>query len=271
MIPENLKIKKYSVDLNLKRFVNRIWTIENTSSTTNEEYYLLSNGCYNIAVIYGESAQMHTRNSDLNFGNGIFLSTQLQTVTKIVMAPKMKFLLIQLHIYVPSMFGLYDKLQQLNTLIKFDVRKHYFYKDPLLKNEAYFINFITHYLKRSKIQNLRKTLVEKVYDYVLERDCDVLVYEVANYLNISVSYVQRIFKLHTGITLKAFIKVIKFRRTVAEIVSFSDEKGILTHSSIDNGYFDQSHLYKAFKEFIEIKPSELKNKNIILPELINES
>ncbi|MBP7460923.1 MAG: AraC family transcriptional regulator [Candidatus Delongbacteria bacterium] len=69
---------------------------------------------------------------------------------------------------------------------------------------------------------------------------------------------QRIFRSRIGISPKRFLEIIRFNHAVSLLAApFS-----LTRIAYDAGYYDQSHLIKAFREFSSLNPMEFRRLNL---------
>lgn len=68
-------------------------------------------------------------------------------------------------------------------------------------------------------------------------------------------YIARAFKKHYGMSMKAYVKLL---RTNGAIKSISSEEDILAGIAIQNGFADQSHLNRTFKARTGLTPNEFK-------------
>jgi len=75
---------------------------------------------------------------------------------------------------------------------------------------------------------------------------------------------QRMFKKYVGITASQYRRLCQFQVSFTQLREKNFDK--LTDVAYDNGFADQSHFIRSFKEFTEITPNDylksgLKNKN----------
>ncbi|RSC93486.1 helix-turn-helix domain-containing protein [Tenacibaculum singaporense] len=77
-------------------------------------------------------------------------------------------------------------------------------------------------------------------------------------LNVSQKTFQRMFKKHVGIMPNQYRRICQFHTAFEQLRSNDFKK--LSDIAFDNGYTDQSHYIRAFKEFTHITPSDyIKN------------
>ena len=73
-------------------------------------------------------------------------------------------------------------------------------------------------------------------------------------LNVTERTFQRMFEQHIGLSPKAFSKICQFNSAFQQIETGAFSK--LGDIAYQNGYADQSHLIRVFKEFTNISPKE---------------
>jgi len=65
---------------------------------------------------------------------------------------------------------------------------------------------------------------------------------------------QRMFKKYVGITASQYRRICQFQLSFAQVRAKNFDK--LTDVAFDNGFADQSHFIRSFKEFTEITPND---------------
>lgn len=95
--------------------------------------------------------------------------------------------------------------------------------------------------------------------YLISNDtnCNLTVDILSKDLNISSSSLFRLFKNNLGQNPQSYLKTIRFRNTLNEIIS---NQKTLTSVAHNNQYFDQSHFINDFKSFSGCSPNKLLNK-----------
>lgn len=79
-------------------------------------------------------------------------------------------------------------------------------------------------------------------------------------LNLNERTFQRLFKKYVGITPNQYRRICQFQISFTQLRSKSYEK--LTDVAYDNGFADQSHFIRSFKEFTEITPNDYLKKGL---------
>ncbi|GAO45499.1 putative AraC family transcriptional regulator [Flavihumibacter petaseus NBRC 106054] len=95
-------------------------------------------------------------------------------------------------------------------------------------------------------------LISQVVNDLSLPDNALTVETVASRYNISPRYLHKLFVLYTGIGPKSFMKIRRFRRSLALL---RQENESLTAVAYEAGYFDQAHFIREFKAFTGLVPS----------------
>ena len=65
---------------------------------------------------------------------------------------------------------------------------------------------------------------------------------------------QRIFKKYVGVTASQYRRICQFHISFAQVRSGDFDK--LSDVAYDNGFADQSHFIRSFKEFTQVTPND---------------
>ena len=97
-------------------------------------------------------------------------------------------------------------------------------------------------------------IIRYATDKILENpEADVLA-QMLHELNLTERTFQRAFKKYVGITASEYRRICQFQLAFYQLKSGQFDK--LTDVAYANGYFDQSHYTRSFKEFTEITPND---------------
>lgn len=92
------------------------------------------------------------------------------------------------------------------------------------------------------------------------RDCNkaVTVKELSARLNLSTRYLNRVFHESFGIAPKRFLRIIRFHHALTQL-----QKEGLGIVALKNGYYDQSHFTREFKEMSCLSPALLRGDSTV--------
>lgn len=93
--------------------------------------------------------------------------------------------------------------------------------------------------------------------YLINHDDNLTVETLAKNIDISTSSLFRLFKNNLGQSPKSYLKTIRFRNTLNEVLT---NQKTLTSVAHINQYFDQSHFINDFKSFSGYSPNQLLDK-----------
>ena len=128
-----------------------------------------------------------------------------------------------------------------------------------------------------KIEVLDNLLIQQLQQH--KRECEIINYatdqimfdpgteilsEMLSKLDLNERTFQRMFKKYVGVTPNQYRRICQFQLSFYQLRSKDFNK--LTDIAYDNGFADQSHFIRSFKEFTQITPNDylksgLKDKN----------
>lgn len=239
-----------------ERFVNKIWCLDNsTGETSINNKLVLPNGCFNLAIVSGKSIEVHTSIKKYEMNEGFYFCSQMTNKVLVNIQPKTKVTIIQLHAWTLSMFPNYDLSNFTDSILKIDSNELPFKIDSgVNSNISALLNTINHYFEELNTTHLQKNIVEKICKIIKLHDDEINVSEIGKSLNVSQRLLQIKFKAATGLTIKKYIQILKFRKSVDQMVNSDLEKLSLTDVALYNKYFDQSHFIKKFKDVTKTTP-----------------
>lgn len=117
-------------------------------------------------------------------------------------------------------------------------------------NFADRIRVITAFLV-TKIQDPSKRFIQMQRSFALIRSCEgkVTVDDIIRSSYISERQFERNFKILTGFSARTYLKILKFENALQCMKNSTNETGLLTSIALNNGYYDQAHFNRHFKEF----------------------
>jgi AraC-like DNA-binding protein len=249
----NLYSEHY-VSKTCERFVNKIWCLDNSiGESLIENKLVLPNGCFNLAIVSGNAIEVHTSKQKYEMNEGFYFCSQMTNKVLVNIQPKTKVTIIQLHAWTLSVFPKYDLNNFTDSIIKIDSTELPF-KINLINDISVLLKTINSYFEELNSANSTKNTIEKICEIIKLHHEEISVLEIGESLNVSQRMLQIKFKSATGLTIKKYIQILKFRKSVDQMVNSGLEKLKLTDVALYNQYFDQSHFIKQFKDVTKTTP-----------------
>jgi AraC-like DNA-binding protein len=243
---------EYYVSEKCERFVNKIWCLDNsTGESLIENKLVLPNGCFNLAIVSGNAIEVHTSKKKYEMNEGFFFCSQMTNKVLVHIQPKTKVTIIQLHAWTLSMFSKYDLNLFLDSIIKVNAADIPF---EIAQDISPLLGTINHYFEALNTSNPNKNTIEKICGIIKLQQEEITVSEIGRNLGVSQRLLQIKFKAATGLTIKNYIQILKFRKSVDQMVNTDVHKLSLTDIALYNQYFDQSHFIKKFKDVTKTTP-----------------
>ncbi|MCT4648151.1 MAG: AraC family transcriptional regulator [Carboxylicivirga sp.] len=263
------KYTEYKVSAKSKRFINLIWTFEKDENDHKiQDRLILPNGCFNIAILIGNGGEARTKRGYYDCEPGIFLTSQMTEVSTVRLKPGAKLIFIQMTAWTLSLFPDLDLNDFTDVVREVDPADLPFKKELSFsdfENIQFVIHLVNRFFSQLSAKHPQVELIEKVCRRIIDKhEEDIKLTDLARDYDISPRMLQLKFKKQTGFTLKGYLKVIKFRRTLKEILENKEAK--MTESTHKKGYFDQSHLYKTFQSIAKTSPRKIEQHPFVLPE-----
>lgn len=120
-------------------------------------------------------------------------------------------------------------------------------------------NYIDSLLNSDCINNNDFLLFEAVLNFIFQNKGDLRFNEISNHFNINYKKLERLFNKFLGINPKTYIRIIRFNSVINQYKSA--EVSNLTQLGLQNGFFDQSHFIREFKQFTSLTPKQFFEKD----------
>lgn len=157
-----------------------------------------------------------------------------------------------------TIFG-FDADEAMNKLIDLDAVDRYLheklnYADTAEDQVDLLCDFIRKQIKKHAYKD--SAIMHSILQ-INKRRGDIPIYSLRDNLQISERQFQRRFKRQVGVTPKLFARIIRFQSAFSQVRSQNYRQ--LSDVAFDNGYADQSHFIRDFKEFSGLNPSVCAN------------
>ena len=141
------------------------------------------------------------------------------------------------------------------------LRTQLIYAGPTSRKVEVLDNLLMHQLRQ---HNRECEIIKYATDQIMYNSGTEILSVILNKLSLNERTFQRIFKKYVGITPNQYRRICQFQISFAQLRTKKFDK--LTDVAYDNGFADQSHFIRSFREFTEITPnrylrSGMKGKN----------
>lgn len=131
------------------------------------------------------------------------------------------------------------------------------YADTVATRVDVLNNLLKHLLKE---HGRECEIVQYATDYIMCHTDEEPLDEVLKHLNLNKRTFQRIFKKYVGVTANQYRRMCQFQLSFAQVKGKHFDK--LADVAYDNGFADQSHFIRAFKEFTDTTPNDYLKKGL---------
>ena len=265
---------KYEVHIpvaELQAFIKCFWTLEDDGSTPSERQRVLPDGCMELIFHYGDHYRQYFEDGTSIIQPRCFVFGQINSyieieptgVTGIIAA---RFLPEGLVPFIETpVSALENKAVVLSVLFGDEGKK---LEENVIATEDNSLRkkLIEEFLMRrlatpQSIDIITKGCVEAIF----QSQGQMGVVELADKMNINRRNMERRFTSAVGLSPKQLSRVARLQATVKML----DEKqyNSLTSLAYENGYYDQAHFIKDFKEFTGLSPKSFFSENLKLTTL----
>ncbi|MBT1704793.1 helix-turn-helix transcriptional regulator [Chryseosolibacter indicus] len=244
-------------------FVQYLWRLEShLNDTSIHSFGPLVDGCPGLIVQLGKDGSMHDEN-----GNQLpraFLYGQTIKLTKLYLAGKFKIIGVRFFPNVLKPLFKFNSSELTDSCVEVDaLPKH---KDFNLierlceaQSQKEQVNILSSYL--SSISACNDLAPDPVTQYVLneliQSKGNISLPKVQKAVNLSERSLERRFEQHVGVSPKLYSRICRFQASLTQLKQSSFLK--LSDIAFDNGYADQSHFIRSFREFSGYAPKEFWN------------
>lgn len=115
------------------------------------------------------------------------------------------------------------------------------------------INSLSDYLKSQlSVNRFKDKIVIKATNQIRQDNGNINMERLSHELNLSYKQFARRFKIHTGFNPKLYARIIRFESVLYNTMKYTS----LTEAAYMNGYYDQAHCIRDFKDFTGYSPQK---------------
>ncbi|MBO9204551.1 MULTISPECIES: helix-turn-helix domain-containing protein [Niastella] len=250
---------------NLQPFVRYFWVLENNGvADSTVTFSPLADGCPGIMYQQPDKGTFHLSENNQQLSS-IFLYGQTIQPAKMVLTGKVSTVGICLQPHaLQSVFGI-DAHELTGTCVDLGLVQHK--KEKVLQEKLLAaasieeqINLISASLLKAAEQHSQKqdALTSFAISAITRGKGAVSFAELQKHLQLSERTLERRFKQSIGISAKLFSRICRFQESLTQLRRNNYDK--LSDIAYENGYADQSHFIRSFKEFTGVSPFDYKKE-----------
>lgn len=126
------------------------------------------------------------------------------------------------------------------------------------------IHEIESFIKNFKSKDSSLALLNEAIGLIKAQKGNISIVDVSNIVGANYKWLERKFSNHIGLTPKEFASIQRFIYTYIDLKESTDKDYLSI--AVQNGFYDQSHLFRSFKSFVGVSPLQylglLKESNI---------
>jgi AraC-like DNA-binding protein len=258
--------KQYEASEELQPFIKCFWSLEAPASATVEKQHIVPDGCMEMIFHYGDLYQQFLEDGISILQPRCFVFGQITSPLEIAPTGKSGIIAARFHPDGFLPFSSYPIKQMENKAIALHLL---FGNDAIVLEQAVLnasanedrIQIISTFLiNRLQTTEVKDRITQSGIDALMQSNGQLNVNELAGQLNINRRQLERKFSSAVGLSPKQLSKFIRLQATL----KMMNEKKFtsLTSLAYENGYYDQAHFIKDFKEFTGISPKQFYASNL---------
>lgn len=265
----------YTTKINQKKnnqIVEGVWTIDLMSNNEDNEYYYPPNNSAELLIILEGEVQRKSIGSSHLYTlkkNNVYLSNIRSKGSIFVPSGKTSLLLIKLNPSTQKIFMKEGLLYARNKINVLDIPaqnsfvwKKYIATRNIRKILNYLDSFIIDLRTDKKLK--KDSTVSSSIDIIRKKNGNVLVKDIYQKMGVCKSTLEHKFNKEVGLSPKEFCKIEKLNHFFSNY-KVHEKELTLTELTYKSGYYDQSHLIKDFRFYVEQNPKKfLSGKKKIL-------
>ncbi len=255
----------------LTDFVKCFWSLEAPVSPVPERQRIVPDGCMEMIFHYGDPYRQYFNNETYIIQPSAFVFGQLTAALEIAPTGITGIIAARFH---PNGFAPFTDIPVSNMENRAVTLNELFGKEGtdleaavlLAQSNEVRISIINHFLSgRLNTPETIDRVTQSSMDILLKQKGQLSVDELAEQIKVNRRQLERKFSAVIGMSPKQLSKIIRLQAALKMIEK--QEFTSLTSLAYENGYFDQAHFIKDFKEFTGMSPKQFYAGNLKLSSL----
>jgi AraC-like DNA-binding protein len=250
-----MRYRTYQPTSLLSRYIRSYWSLESTNSTAHKRERIFPDGCIELVFNYGDVFRKHFTDFESHRQPRSFVHGQLKRYMEVEPTGAIGIFSIRFEPFGLKAFADVDISQLSDDAIlpqdiwKIDGRV---LEDKMLDavSDQQRILIIESFLT-ARLRPLDKSIQHAVHS-IMSSAGTKSIKELCSEVNLGRRQLERAFLGNVGLSPKLLARIVRFQNTLQRI----ERKSFLTGIAHSNGYCDQSHFIRDFKEFSGLNPKQ---------------
>ena len=255
----------------LQQFIKCFWTLEDEGVPVPAKQRVVPDGCMEMIFHYGDLYQQFFENGTSILQPRYFVFGQISNYIEISPTGKsgiisarfmpdglMPFLTVPISSLENKAVALADLFGEEGESLGKKVLRAEGTNERIQLIEKFLLTLLE---QRYTVNTIIKACVETIF----ESGGNLEVIELAEKMNLNRRSLERKFSTAVGMSPKQLSKVVRLQATLKKL--HQKEFATLTSLAHENGYYDQAHFIKDFREFTGVSPKEFFTDNLKLSSL----
>lgn len=258
--------KEYEVPEALRNYIKCFWSLDAPASKNEALQRIVPDGCMELIINYGDLFRQYLGENHSIIQPRSFVFGQITTPLEI--APTGITGIIAARFYPDGFisFSSFPIKQMENKAVPLNI----LFDDDCLQLESKVINakdndermqVLGHFLsnklnEKESIDTAIKTSILTL----IQSNGDITIETLSDKISVNRRQLERKFSSLIGLSPKQLSKVIRLQKTLKML--YQNNTRSLTDIAYENGYFDQSHFIKDFKDFTGVSPKDFYSENL---------
>lgn len=259
----------------LAAFIKCYWTLEAHATTVPERQRIVPDGCMEMIFHYGDPYKQYTSDTDFIIQPSCFVFGQITTPLAIEPTGRTGIFSVRFHpdgfmpfatLPIKELENRAVPLEDLFGSKGIELGLEMIGAAGTAERITMAESFLTQQLATPRAIDC---VAKQSVAVMLQLNGQVSVEGLVDQLQINRRQLERRFAATIGLSPKQLAKIIRLQATIKmlEHKQFSS----LTELAYENGYFDQTHFIKDFREFTGVSPRQFYNSNLKMTSLFSSS
>ncbi len=263
-----MNYNSYYPGTNLNAFVKCYWTLEAVKESSSEKQTIVPDGCIEMIFHYGDLYRQYTDTKTSFLQPRCFVFGQITTPLEIEPTGNSGIFAAR---FLPDGFMHFISLPAEEIANKATALSVLFGSESSVLEQKILsaqttekrIDIIeTFLIERLQTNEATDRIAKSGVDILFQSKGQISIEDLTKKLGINRRQLERRFSSVIGLSPKQLIKIIRLQATIKQLEKKQFDS--LTSLAYENGYYDQAHFIKDFKEFTGVSPRRFYAGNLKL-------